>query len=1650
MATITNYFEQAQLSMAAYAVGLLPGMFGGSEDSPYQIALTNAGMSKAQAAEFAKTYTVIDQFTDPFTGFSATVFADSSGNNYFAIRGTETGVFSGAIDWLTNVADVSAEGIAVRQGIALFNYLQRLQGAAGNAVVQYTYDPITKTVGTTTGVANGLLSGQQVSVTGHSLGGHLAMMMSRLAPGMVSSVYTYNAPGFDTDLRTNLFPLTSEGFFNLLRDAPIGPITGQIGTSWNSGIITRSDVEGDVVHDIGYSPSQDSPAFQQIIFSESANQGYFDAHDKVPLTDALAIYNLFSTIAPNIQVSTITNILEATSYTKITADTTDETLETALDALRVFVADFQQATSTATVTPTIRDNRDSFYTNFINLQTEIRNLSLYNNTSESLGLSVASLVGTDASLLFNSAKQYDSVRYALAKLNPFTITGNSALYDQINFDGSLDLYNPNTGTGSLTDQYLQNRSAFLYNKILSGNANTSTDSGDAFIAYAGAPQVFEDLNTDPGYKLYLGQDASVSNIPVDEMSRIRFGSASDNQLYGSPKWDKLYGMAGDDTLTGQGGNDYLEGGFGGDNLYGGEGNDRLLGGEGGDLLAGGADNDTLDGGQGDDTYIYNFGDGTDTILDTDGLGRIIYRDAQGIEYALDGGVRSPLSNGVYYGGNGRFVYSLDEVNHALTVSLDGLTALSIQNYDRAVETLGIVLRTDQAPEIHVTGELPEPIRMVSVAANGTQANGYNSYEPSVSADGRYVAFNGYATNLVLGDTNGTSDIFVKDMQTGAVILASTTADGTQANGVNNGASISDDGRYVAFASYATNLVAGDTNNTWDVFVKDLQSGALIHANTAADGTQANGWTSIPSISADGRYVTFASAATNLVPEDTDNTPDIFIKDLQTGTITRANTTADWTEAKIYADGRVSADGRYVVFVSTPTDPITGAATGGPVDIFVKDLQTGVLTRVGPSADESIPTISGDGRYVAFSSDASNLVAGDTNGIADIFVRDLQTGAVARVNTAADGSQANEYTDTYTSAITADGRYIVFASIASNLVTGDTLDTYDAFIAPNPLYQSIQVTTDANTPVVINNVTVTDADAGSAMLSVTLSVDHGSLALQNTTGLTFTDADGSDGTLAFSGTLSDLNAALAAGIIYAPTAAYVGDDALSLTVDDQFPGGGLTDNATLALKVLPPPVILGTAGNDTLTGTNGNDTFNGGAGNDTLVGGAGNDTYVFNLGDGIDTIVDSTVGGDTNIVSFGVGVDPNSISLGLGSLLVRYGDLGDAIHIENFDPNNAFNPLSISEFHFTDGTILSYADLISRGFDLIGTDSDDVIIGTNATDRITGGKGNDILNAGAGNDAYIYNLGDGLDTLTDASGNDTVQFGTGFSFDNTVIRTSGGIARLRFLDADGCEGTEGMDITLNVDGTSPIETFAFPDGVTYSLIDLAIQQVTWYGTHKADTIITGRHDDTIYAGKGGDTVYAGTGHDILYGENGKDRLYGDGGNDSLYGGKGNDYLDGGCGNDLLDGGKGHNTLVGGEGNDTLVLGHDSENTILFNAGDGWDTLKTSTKDEGHDNEIKFGEGIIPDKLWFERAANDLRISILGTHDGMTIEGWYSNKHRPIEEIKTANGYELEDKKIQLLVQAMAAFSPIPGSGNPLPTEMPESLQPVLAAAWEVGH
>lgn len=370
---------------------------------------------------------------------------------------------------------------------------------------------------------------------------------------------------------------------------------------------------------------------------------------------------------------------------------------------------------------------------------------------------------------------------------------------------------------------------------------------------------------------------------------------------------------------------------------------------------------------------------------------------------------------------------------------------------------------------------PGETERVSVASDGTQGNSLSFDSTSaISADGRFVTFQSFASNLVPGDTNGVPDVFVHDRATGLTERVSVASDGTQANGTSRAAVISADGRYVAFVSEALNLVPGQTDRCFlpcrDVFVHDRETGTTERVSVTSNGAEANDRSHTPSISADGRYVAFSSEASNLVPDDTNGAEDVFVHDHETGFTELVSVATDGTQGDagtIQGTSQnpcISADGRSVGFESFATNFAANDIKEW-WDVFVHDRFTGTTELVSVASDGTPGnggvlnassnsgdcSISADGRYVAFFSFAMNLVPGDTNRWWDAFVHDRETGITERVSVASDGSQAprpadiSQDTTVPRPAISADGRYVAFQSFAPTLVPGDTNEVYDVFV-----------------------------------------------------------------------------------------------------------------------------------------------------------------------------------------------------------------------------------------------------------------------------------------------------------------------------------------------------------------------------------------------------------------------------------------------------------------------------------------------------------------------------------------------------------------------------------------------------------------------------
>jgi Tol biopolymer transport system component len=338
---------------------------------------------------------------------------------------------------------------------------------------------------------------------------------------------------------------------------------------------------------------------------------------------------------------------------------------------------------------------------------------------------------------------------------------------------------------------------------------------------------------------------------------------------------------------------------------------------------------------------------------------------------------------------------------------------------------------------------------VSIGENGQADAGSNN--PAISGDGRFVVFQSAATNLVAEDTNRQRDIFLRDRRLGTTELVSVGMNGAANGRTWSEAAVSDDGRYVAFTSEASDIVEVDTNGNPDVFLRDRQLGTTELVSVAMDGA-ANGRSYLPALSADGRYVAFFSEASNLVPDDTNDDRDTFVRDRESGTTERVNLGPGGVQGDGGSQGcrpAISADGRFVVFESVATNLVAEPNTSRSAQVFVRDRAEWATELVslgdeGPGiGDSCFPDVSDDGRFVAFESTADALVPEDKNGEgADVFIRDRVAGTTTLASV---GWRGQGKSDNYHPSLSGDGRFVAFDSFSSNLVRGDDNGKRDVFV-----------------------------------------------------------------------------------------------------------------------------------------------------------------------------------------------------------------------------------------------------------------------------------------------------------------------------------------------------------------------------------------------------------------------------------------------------------------------------------------------------------------------------------------------------------------------------------------------------------------------------
>ncbi len=484
----------------------------------------------------------------------------------------------------------------------------------------------------------------------------------------------------------------------------------------------------------------------------------------------------------------------------------------------------------------------------------------------------------------------------------------------------------------------------------------------------------------------------------------------------------------------------------------------------------------------------------------------------------------------------------------------------------------------------------KPPELISATPDGSAGNGPSLF-PSVSEDGRYVAFRSEATNIVADDTDTVRDIYVRDRQTGQVSLVSRASGPAGAKGARDSYNprISANGRFVVFRSNATNLVPEDTDTLEDIYVRDLQANQTILVSRASTpvGAKGNGGSFNASISADGQRVAFRSEATNLSPEDTDTVPDIYVRDLSTNEtilVSRASGVAGAKGTGFSEFPVISGDGRRVAFRSEAPNLV--AEDPDPVeDIYVRDLQTSETLLVSRAAGagakgnarSTFVSISADGNLIAFDSQSTNLHPEDTLPDADVYLRDMTTGAVELISRASGPAGAKAVPGSSEPAVSADGRYVAFQSAASNLDPDDTDGTLDVYVRDRQTFS-----TEALSPALVNpyNRSFEAQIAGDGKL-VAYQADAGTAG----SGSSVPPSD-----------------------VWASAVPKLGK-CLGKRVTMVAAAGALTKGTTgndVILGSDAPEEIKGGKGNDRICGGAGDDTLKGAAGKDKVTGGGGAD------------------------------------------------------------------------------------------------------------------------------------------------------------------------------------------------------------------------------------------------------------------------------------------------------------------------------------------------------------------------------------------------------------------------------------------------------------
>ncbi|BCA56518.1 hypothetical protein W02_36580 [Nitrospira sp. KM1] len=1028
-----------------------------------------------------------------------------------------------------------------------------------------------------------------------------------------------------------------------------------------------------------------------------------------------------------------------------------------------------------------------------------------------------------------------------------------------------------------------------------------------------------------------------------------FGDAGDDELQGGAGNDLLSGDAGNDRLFGQDGADRLYGGGGHDELAGNEGNDNLIGEAGNDVLEGGHGDDVLEGGSGDDTYIFNLGDSHDTITDT---------------------VRAGEGNLILFGPGitlDNLVFTPDPTQHTLTIHAgadDSLTLLGfdLNSFQYGVETLAF----DNGSQVPLADQLPLPSGLIEgddsgnviQSGSGDDVVYAGAGDDTVDAGaGHDTLIGGWGNDVLTGGAG--DDTYVFSRGDGTDTIHDTAAAG-ESNILMLGGGITLDGLHLGLRSGGGLQV--ETGAPGDAIVFPLFNRFDALGAHAVDQFQFSDGTT-------RSYAEILGLGFDIVgTENGEFLNGTSVNDRITGLggsdSIQGHEGSDTIDAGSGDDVVDAGEGNDIVMGGDGNDTLLGREghnqiLGGP----------GNDTIFGQGGTDFIDGGTGDDEFIGFSGQYT-FAFGNGSG------HDV-------ISSANGGTYLIQLTPGVVPADVTVGR--TGGGLALSLGGGPDTLSIPAFYQ-NPSFE------------------VHFAD-GTAWNATTL---------HSEAGMTQIGTEGDDVLTGFRGFTDEL-------IGLAGNDTYIINDATDSVVEQPDGGRDLVVSAvdytlseTLEDLTLSGAkfgtgnaldnVLTGDASANVLSGEAGDDILDGGRlgysfsppvtiNDDTLIGGAGSDTYLYdgNLG-GVTTIIDQSANGDMNTLklsasSFFASADPLQwFRLRLdGSVLVMRMDFPTwsvvehtrEVRFPDFDPADAYGPHAIDVFDFGEGTTTrTYQQLLDLGIDVYGTNQGEVVAGTSAPNRIHGGAGNDTLVGGPRNDVYLFNRGNGADTIIDTAvpgAMNAIQFGEGLNpGDLEFVRG----AEILTIDV----GSNGDAVILsNYDptgqaGSSVVESLIFANGMEMSLDELLNFPG---GTEGTDTFL-GTEASDRYHGKGSDDLIAGGGgNDLLLGGSGEDDLKGEAGDDQLFGGAGDDHLDGGIGDDELGGGYGNDTLTGGAGNDVLDGGAGAD-TYVFNFGNGQDVIR-DTANIGGDNRLFFGPGIILSDLQFsQNYGGQVGVPINGVH------------------------------------------------------------------------